>query len=43
VLVTSAHSGDGKTVTAANLAVAASRLGLRVVLIDADLRRADAA
>lgn len=42
-LVTSAQSSEGKTVTACNLAVTASRLGLRVVLIDADLRRAGAA
>ncbi|MCH1867539.1 polysaccharide biosynthesis tyrosine autokinase [Nocardioides sp. CFH 31398] len=40
VLMTSAQQGEGKTVTSANLAVAAARLGLRVVLVDGDLRRA---
>jgi polysaccharide biosynthesis transport protein len=39
VLVTSASAGDGKTSTAANLAVSAARVGLRTLLIDADLRR----
>ena len=39
VMLTSALAGDGKTSTAANLAVAASRVGLRTVLVDADLRR----
>ena len=39
VMVTSALVGDGKTSTAANLAVAAARVGLRTVLVDADLRR----
>jgi polysaccharide biosynthesis transport protein len=39
VLVSSAHAGDGKTSTAANLAVAAARVGLRTLLIDTDLRR----
>jgi len=43
VLTTSAQEGEGKTVTACNLAVAAARLGLRVVLLDADLRRASVA
>jgi polysaccharide biosynthesis transport protein len=40
IMVASAHAGDGKTSTAANLAVAAARVGLRTLLIDADLRRA---
>lgn len=40
VLTTSAQPEEGKTVTAANLAVAAARVGMRVVLVDADLRRA---
>jgi polysaccharide biosynthesis transport protein len=40
ILVTSATAGDGKTSTAANLAVAAARVGLRTLLVDADLRRA---
>ena len=39
VLVSSANIGEGKTATAANLAVAAARVGLRTVLVDADLRR----
>lgn len=39
--VTSYDSGDGKTVTAANLAVAASMAGLRTVLVDADIRKGD--
>lgn len=43
VLVTSGQSGEGKTATSCNLAVAVARLGLRVVLVDADVRRAAAA
>jgi capsular exopolysaccharide synthesis family protein len=39
VMVSSASMSEGKTATAANLAVAAARVGLRTVLIDADLRR----
>lgn len=39
VQVTSPVVGDGKSTTAANLAVAAARAGQRVLLIDADLRR----
>lgn len=38
VLVTSARPGEGKTVTAANLAVAAMRDGRRVLVVDADER-----
>lgn len=38
VLLTSAKPGDGKTVTALNLAVAMARDGRRVVLVDADER-----
>ncbi len=37
--VTSAGPEEGKTVTAANLAVAIAQSGLQVLLIDADLRR----
>lgn len=39
LLVTSAAPGEGKTVTAANLAVIMAQAGLRVILIDTDLRR----
>jgi capsular exopolysaccharide synthesis family protein len=39
ILVTSAGTGDGKTTTAANLAVALGLAGHIVVLVDADLRR----
>jgi polysaccharide biosynthesis transport protein len=39
LLVTSPHPGEGKSTVAANLAVAAARFGLRVVLVDADLRK----
>lgn len=39
LLVSSAMPGEGKTVTAANLAVAFAQAGRRVLLIDADLRK----
>jgi len=39
MLVTSPEMGDGKTVTAANLAIVLARNGMRTLLIDADLRR----
>ena len=41
VLVTSAGTGEGKTTVALNLAAAASRVGSRVLLIDANLRRSE--
>lgn len=39
VIVTSAEAGEGKSLTAANLAVAMAQTGLRTILIDANLRR----
>ena len=39
LLVTSPNAGDGKSTTAANLAVTMASAGKRVVLVDADLRR----
>jgi succinoglycan biosynthesis transport protein ExoP len=39
IAVTSAGPGEGKSVIAANLAVALAQTGLRVLLIDADMRR----
>jgi capsular exopolysaccharide synthesis family protein len=39
VLVTSATSGEGKSFTAANLATVMAARGMRVLLIDADMRR----
>jgi tyrosine-protein kinase len=39
LLVTSASESEGKTVTAANLAIVFAQNGRRVLLVDADLRR----
>ena len=39
VLVTSATSGEGKSFTTANLATVMAARGMRVLLIDADMRR----
>ena len=39
VVVSSAVAGDGKTSTAANLAVATARIGLKTLLVDTDLRK----
>lgn len=39
VLVTSTQPAEGKTVVAANLAIALAQTGQRVVLIDSDMRR----
>ena len=40
IMVVSASAGEGKSSTAANLAVAAAKVGMVTVLVDADLRRA---
>lgn len=40
LLVTSATPGDGKTTTAANLAITLAEGGERVIVVDCDLRRA---
>lgn len=39
ILVTSSTPNEGKTTTAANLAIAMEQMGERVLIIDADLRR----
>lgn len=39
LVVTSAGPGEGKSIVAANLAIALSQAGQRVLLIDADMRR----
>ena len=39
ILVSSSEPGDGKTTISANLSVALAQVGLRTLVIDADLRR----
>ncbi|MBI4442686.1 MAG: polysaccharide biosynthesis tyrosine autokinase [Acidobacteria bacterium] len=39
MLITSGQPGEGKTTTAANLAITLAQLGSRVLLIDSDMRR----
>lgn len=39
LVITSPHSGDGKSLTSANLAIALAQEGKRVILVDADLRK----
>lgn len=39
LLITSSVPGEGKTITAANLAIVFAQAGRRVLLVDADLRR----
>jgi capsular exopolysaccharide synthesis family protein len=39
IVVTSAHDGEGKSATVANLAVVLARAGKRVTVVSADLRR----
>ena len=41
ILVTSADPGDGKTMTAVNLAITLAAADMRVILVDADLHRPD--
>jgi protein-tyrosine kinase len=39
LVITSPHSGDGKTMTATNLAIVFSQEGKKVLLVDADMRK----
>lgn len=39
LMLTSAESGEGKSLTSANLAVVMAQAGARVILVDADLRK----
>jgi non-specific protein-tyrosine kinase len=39
ILVTSTHPGEGKSITAANLAVVMAQANLKTIIVDADLRR----
>ncbi len=39
LLVTSSNEGEGKTVTASNLAIVFAQAGLRVILVDTDFRQ----
>ena len=39
ILITSAMPGEGKTMTSVNLAIGLSTAGMRVILVDGDLRR----
>jgi capsular exopolysaccharide synthesis family protein len=39
ILVTSANAGEGKSTSAANLAIALAQAGAKVILVDTDMRR----